>query len=80
MFSSEITLAEDEGDLKSLKKDKSPKPDGWPVEFFLGFFDLVGGDLLTTVESSRVSGRVDDSLNSTFISLNQKKRKAQVIW
>ena len=61
--------------MKSFEKDKSPGPNGCPVEFFLGFFDLVGGDLLPVVESSRVSRRVDNSLNSTFISLIPKEEK-----
>lgn len=34
--------------LKSFAKDKSPSPDGWTVEFYLHFFDLVGPDLLPT--------------------------------
>ena len=42
IFSSMISLGEVEVALKSFKKDKSPGPDGWPVEFFLGFFDIVG--------------------------------------
>ena len=32
-FDSETTLGEIEGALKTFKKDKSPGPDGWPVEF-----------------------------------------------
>ena len=35
----------------------------------------MGGDLLAAVESSRVSGRVDNALNSTFISLIPKEEK-----
>jgi len=38
--------------LHSFQKDKSPGPDGWPIEFFLGFFELIGGDLLKVVEES----------------------------
>ena len=53
VFTSEVTLVEVEGALKGFKRDKSPDPDGWPIEFFLWFFDLVGKDLLGAVELSR---------------------------
>jgi hypothetical protein len=36
------TLQEVSDALKSFSKDKSPGPDGWTVEFYLHFFDLVG--------------------------------------
>jgi hypothetical protein len=29
--------------LKGFSKDKSPRPDGWTVKFFIQFFDLVEG-------------------------------------
>ena len=45
------------------------------MEFFLEFFDLIGGDLLNAVECSRLSGRVTPSLNSTFLALIPKKDK-----
>ena len=72
-FTSQITLEEVERALKSFKKDKSPGPDGWPMDFFLAFFDLLGSELLNMVESSRIEGRVIPSLNSTFIVLIPKK-------
>ena len=72
-FTSKITLGEIEGALRSFKKDRSPGPDGWPVEFFLYFLDLLGSELLDAVESSRVLGRVEASLKSTFINLIPKK-------
>ena len=49
-FTSKVTLLEIERALKSFKKDKSPGPDGFPVEFFLAFFDLLGDDLMNLVE------------------------------
>jgi hypothetical protein len=58
--------------LKGFTKDKSPGPDGWTVEFFLHFFDLVAKDLLEVVEESCLSGEVNRSLNSTFIALIPK--------
>jgi hypothetical protein len=58
--------------LKSFAKDKSLGPDGWTVEFFLYFFDLVGDDLLEVVEDSRTRGTVNKSLNATFLTLIPK--------
>ena len=49
-FLKPISAQEVEVVLKGFKKDKSPRPDGWPVEFFLAFFDLVGRDLALAVE------------------------------
>ena len=72
-FIEEFSLVEIEGALKYFKKDKSPAPDGWPVEFFLNLFDLLGGDLLKAVECSRIFGRITPSLNSTFLTLIPKK-------
>ena len=40
-----VTLGEIENVLKNFAKDKAPGPDGCPVKFFLGFFDMVGGDI-----------------------------------
>ena len=45
------------------------------MEFFLGFFDPLGGDLLAAAELSRLEGRMEGALNSTFISLIPKKDK-----
>ena len=71
----EVTIGEIEGALKTFKKDKTPGPDEWPVEFFLEFFDLIGGDLLNAVECSRLTGRVTPSLKYTFLSLIPEKNK-----
>ena len=67
-----FTLKEVEDVLKGFKKDKSPGPDGWAVEFYLHFFDLVGKDILNVIEHSRLEGRVIGALNATFITLIPK--------
>jgi len=59
--------------MNSFQKDKSPGPDGWPIEFFLGFHDLFGGELLAVVEESRRAGFMHGPTNSTFIALIPKK-------
>ena len=65
-------LSEIEDVLKGFKKDKIHGPDGWPVEFFLHFFQLVGHDILKDVIQSPTEGRVSGSLNATFITLIPK--------
>jgi hypothetical protein len=68
-----VTLTELKNNLSLLKKEKSPGPDGWTVEFFSHFFDLVGSDLLLMVEDARIKGKISSSLNSTFLVLIPKK-------
>jgi hypothetical protein len=63
--------------LSNFKVDKSLGPDGWTVEFFSHFFDLVGEDLLEMVEESRLKGFIPGDLNSTFITLIPKVNKPQ---
>ena len=73
----QVSIGEIEQALKSFRKDRSPGPDGWPVEFYLHFFDLLGMDLLSAVDLTRVSENIPCSLNSTFIALIPKKDKPQ---
>ena len=49
-------LYEIEDVLKGFKKEKILGPDGWPVEFYLAFFDLLGPDLVNLVDTSRRLG------------------------
>ena len=70
-----VTLSEVDYALHSFKKDMSPILDGWPVEFYLHFFDLLGEELLSAVDFTSVSGCIPPSLNSTFLTLIPKKEK-----
>lgn len=70
-----ITLKEIEGILEDCAKEKNMGPDGWTVEFYLGFWDIVGPNVLTMVLESRRLGRISGALNSTFIALIPKKSK-----
>lgn len=58
--------------LKSFAKGESPGLDGWTVEFFLHFFDLVGADLLEMVEDTRSSGKVIGFVNNPTTFGNYK--------
>ena len=62
--------------MGSFQKDKSPGPDGWTIDFFLGLFDLLGRDLLKVVEDSRMASWIPASFNSTFIALIPKSDNA----
>jgi len=68
-ITSPITRDELEGTLKWFNKDKSLGSDGWPIEFYLEFFDLIGNDLLNVVEACRTIGRMYEAINTTFIAL-----------
>ena len=70
-----VTMPEIEKALKSFKKDRNPGPDGWPVDFYLHFFDLLGLELLHAIEYARTSGYITPALNSTFLALIPKKHK-----
>jgi hypothetical protein len=59
--------------LKLFAVDKSPGPDGWTVEFYTKFFDVVSDDLVDLVEDTRTRGRIKSSLNSTFLALIPKE-------
>jgi len=56
-----------------MAKDKSPRPDGWPIEFFQQFFDQIGSELTDVVEESRRKGMIYAPFNSIFIALIPKK-------
>jgi hypothetical protein len=72
-----VTVMELKSILSHFKKDKSPGPDGWTVEFYTHFFDLIKDDLLALVENVRTGGRIAGSLNSTFLALIPKLNKPQ---
>ena len=55
--------------LHSFQKDKSPGPDGWTIEFFLGCFDILGLDLLLMVNESKQVGCIHRPFNATFLAL-----------
>jgi hypothetical protein len=63
--------------LHSFQKNKSPRPDGWTIEFFLGFYDLIGKDVLVVVEESCREGHIHAPLNVTFIALIPKSDSPQ---
>ena len=63
--------------IKGFTKEKSPRPDGWSMELFLHFFDLMGNDLLDFVEDSRLHGCVNKQINKTSIVLIPKSNHSK---
>ena len=76
---SAFTHKEAEDVLNGFKKYKSHGPDGWLVEFYLHFFDLLGQDILKVIEHSRLEGKVIGALNATFITLIPKCDKPSTL-
>ena len=67
-----ITLEEILSILKLCKNDKSPGPDGIPVEVYRSLFEVLGLDLLRVIEESRMSGKIPAVFNTTFLVLIPK--------
>ena len=61
--------------LNGFEKVKSLGPDGWTVELFLEFFDMLGEYLFAMVEEYRLLGKVCGALNETFIGMIPMKDK-----
>ena len=68
----EVTLGELEATLKWFKRDNSPGPDSWSVEFYLVFFYILGEFLLKFIEECRISRQIHGAINSTSIALIPK--------
>lgn len=62
--------------MKAFEKDKCPGPDGWTIEFFIHFFDIIKLDLLRIVEATRISGSIHHITSSTQIAVIPKKLEA----
>ena len=63
-----VTLQELQSILSMSKNDKSPGPDGIPVEVYRSLFDVLGEDLLRVVEDSQKLGKIPAVFNTTFIA------------
>lgn len=53
-----VSKGEAEVVIQSMQKEKSPGPDGWTMEIFQQFFDLIGDGLVGLVAESRSRGCV----------------------
>ena len=56
MIRARISLEEVKNTLTHFPKGKSPGPDGWTIELYLHFFDLLGYDITTVIDEIRRAG------------------------
>jgi len=71
-----ITEEELLGVMKAFKKDKCPSPDGWTIEFYIHFFDIIKLGLLRMVEASTIFGSIHHTTSSTQIVLIPNNQEA----
>lgn len=62
------------GILKSMKRNKTPGPDGFNVNFFIHTWDIIGKDFLEAVHYFLETGHLPHYANSTVIALIPKCR------
>ena len=69
-----VTLAEITAAVKSLSLNKSPGPDGFTLEFYLHFWNLLGPILINVYNDSFNRGFLTESMRSSVTRLLYKKR------
>ncbi|XP_057862719.1 uncharacterized protein LOC131071037 [Cryptomeria japonica] len=71
-----ILLPELEKVVFKMKKGKAPGPDGFPIEFFQEFWEIIKFDLLEVIQESHRNKKMLKSMNSTFLALIPKMEGA----
>ena len=69
-----IDRKEVEEDMMQLDKGTAPGLDGFIVDFFQQFWDLVKEEVWEIVEASRCSRRILKTFNTTFLTLIPKEQ------
>lgn len=67
-----VTLEELQSILKLFKRSKSLGPNGWPIELYLEFFNIIGEDIRKVLNEIKDKGIIIGSMNATFIALISK--------
>lgn len=58
--------------LRSMPRNKAPGPDGFPMEFYIEAWEVVGTDLVAAVKDFFISGIMPQCFNATAIALIPK--------
>ena len=75
LLDKKITTSEYFEALKSFQKNKTPGNDGLTVEFYLGFWHLVGKCLVDALNCAHEKGQLSNSQKQAMITLLEKKDK-----
>ncbi|XP_010544463.1 PREDICTED: uncharacterized protein LOC104817082 [Tarenaya hassleriana] len=70
------TAAEVQKTLTSMPNNKAPGPDGYPKEFYVNTWSIVGDGLVKAVQEFFSSGQMLGQINATMISLIPKRTGA----
>ena len=58
--------------LLSFYNGKSPRSDGWAINFCVGFWDLLENDFTIVVEEAHSTGKIHPPFHPTFITNTPK--------
>ncbi|XP_024011406.1 uncharacterized protein LOC112086667 [Eutrema salsugineum] len=72
----EVTAEEIKRVLFEMPANKSPRPNGYTVEFFKDCWSIVGQDLVVAIQSFFSKGFLPKGVNSTILALIPKKDQA----
>ena len=67
-----ITIQEVQEAVFQMKVGTSPGPDGFTVNFFHHFWEMVKMDVWKIVDNSRIMGHIFPALHATFLTLIPK--------
>lgn len=70
-----ITVEEVQAVLKQMKSDKTPGIDGLPVEFYVAFWDTIGGFLMRSIQGAFANGELSITQKRGVISCIPKGNK-----
>lgn len=76
LLSRPVSMEELSEGLNSMASDTAPGPDGFTINFFKQFWDMLKEDVLQIVESSRIQGSMLQAFNATFLTLIPKEEGA----
>ena len=72
-----ITPEEVDQAVQEMPNGMAPEPDGFTLDLFKSYWDVVKQDIYDIVEDSRKYSYVLKALNSTFITLIPKEKEAR---
>lgn len=52
---------------KILQNEKNPSLNGFPMDFFQRFLDIMGKDIIEVIEETKKNGKILQAFNSTSI-------------